>query len=532
MTPQVSIIIPCYNRANLIGATLESVIGQTYQNWECIVVDDYSTDQSRETIQAYCAKDTRVKYLLNHRKKGAQGARNTGILESKGKYIQFFDSDDVMLPQLIEALYAHIFQSNADIVTCFSYVVDENGKEIGKFEWVNKGNILEGLLNGNNYVDYNCALIKKELLLKIGLTDEYCPSFQEWDTHIRLSEFAQYSTVHRLLIKYYRRTSGTISSDDKRTVEGYLYILNKHRNKFLTNIDVFQKQGLTALSLAEKTNDIKYIKKVKSKLTKLIPRFRKLLNKDQPSMYRKVINLAEQLYHKVFTTISVAEPAKPKRKSGNYISCEETVNEANKRGLSVGEYVEEIWNQQGQSEEVILELHSYGFFQTGSTMLEIGGGTGRYIDHVLKKYPVKNIISYEIAEDWSYYLEEKYAPILVRRDSDGFNLKFEKDSSIDNLVAHGVFVYLPLLHAFHYFREIARVTKNKGLVAFDIYTAEQFDIPMIDNWLDKGGHYYPVIISQQLVVDYFSKLCFTYLGSFNNKHGYSFSTYLVFQKND
>ena len=102
--PLVSVIIPTYNRAHLIGETLDSVLAQTYQNWECIIVDDGSTDNSDEVIGEYVNKDSRFKYY--HRPEehlpGGNGARNYGFKMSQGKYIQWFDSDDLMVAEKLE----------------------------------------------------------------------------------------------------------------------------------------------------------------------------------------------------------------------------------------------------------------------------------------------------------------------------------------------------------------------------------------------------------------------------------------------
>jgi len=96
--PLVSIIIPAFNRAGLIGETLDSVLTQTYSNWECIVVDDGSTDNTKEMVQQYVDKDSR--FILVDRpdthKPGGNGARNYGFEISKGEYIQWLDSDDLM----------------------------------------------------------------------------------------------------------------------------------------------------------------------------------------------------------------------------------------------------------------------------------------------------------------------------------------------------------------------------------------------------------------------------------------------------
>lgn len=100
----VSIIIPTYNRSNLIGGSLDSIIAQTNQSWECIVVDDCSTDYTEELLLFYCARDSRIRYVKRppHLKRGANVCRNYGFELSKGKYIQWFDSDDLMLPTFLE----------------------------------------------------------------------------------------------------------------------------------------------------------------------------------------------------------------------------------------------------------------------------------------------------------------------------------------------------------------------------------------------------------------------------------------------
>ena len=103
-TPLVSIIIPTYNRAHLIGETLDSVLAQTYTNWECIVVDDGSTDGTEKLLAAYCEKDSRFQYhhRPNNRPKGANACRNYGFELSKGEYVNWFDDDDVMENKFIE----------------------------------------------------------------------------------------------------------------------------------------------------------------------------------------------------------------------------------------------------------------------------------------------------------------------------------------------------------------------------------------------------------------------------------------------
>lgn len=235
----LSIIIPTYNRAHLISETLESIQAQTYQDWECLVVDDFSTDDTKELIKQFSLKDNRIKYLNNERNKGAQGARNTGILYAKGEYITFFDSDDTMLPERLEKQIRYLCKNvSIDICTCYSHLVNDKNETTGAFTWITKGNIIKKLLERTTYVDYNSAVLRKNIFDSAGLLDEDCPSYQEWDTYINIAQYAKFGTVHELLINYHQRNSGRISNDNQRELNGLIYIYSKHKELFIENLGI------------------------------------------------------------------------------------------------------------------------------------------------------------------------------------------------------------------------------------------------------------------------------------------------------
>ena len=107
--PIVTVIIPSYNYGHLIDQTLESVLAQTYQHWECFVVDDGSTDNTREVVTRYSDRDARIKYIFqNNLRAGA--ARNNGIRNSSGKYLQFLDADDMIEKSKLEHQVAYLEQ--------------------------------------------------------------------------------------------------------------------------------------------------------------------------------------------------------------------------------------------------------------------------------------------------------------------------------------------------------------------------------------------------------------------------------------
>lgn len=279
--PLVSIIIPTYNRAHLIRETLDSIVAQTYKQWECIIVDDNSSDDTDKLIDEYLKRDTRFKYFKNDRKKGAQGARNKGLLSANAEWVVFFDSDDCMHTEFLEKLVTEALNKNVEVYTCFSNVIIRTtNKKQNEFNWVCKGNIHKGLLSGKVYVDYNGALIKKNKLIEIGLLDEDCPSFQEWDTHLRLSKVANYSTIEECLVNYYVGGDDAISSDKKRTINGYLYILHKHKNEWIENDEIsFNNYGNIVYQLIEKVKETEFRKSKKKELFAIFPYLKNQLYK-------------------------------------------------------------------------------------------------------------------------------------------------------------------------------------------------------------------------------------------------------------
>lgn len=152
--PLVSIIIPTYNRVLLIGETLNSVLSQTYTNWECIVIDDGSTDDTESFVKQYIEKDNRFQY---HRRpenlqKGANVCRNYGFELSKGEFINWFDDDDVMLNCFIETKIK-LFDSKIDLVICSGTYTDQ---DLNKLNDIN--------LNVNTFLFKDYVLWKLQIL--------------------------------------------------------------------------------------------------------------------------------------------------------------------------------------------------------------------------------------------------------------------------------------------------------------------------------------------------------------------------------
>ena len=127
----VSIIMPSYNTAQYIGESIKSVISQTYSNWELIIVDDCSTDNTDEVVGGF--QDNRIKYIKNEKNSGAAVSRNRALREVKGEWIAFLDSDDLWFPQKLEKQLGFMKENGCYFSCTRRATIGEDGKELGTY---------------------------------------------------------------------------------------------------------------------------------------------------------------------------------------------------------------------------------------------------------------------------------------------------------------------------------------------------------------------------------------------------------------
>lgn len=224
----ISVVIPAFNREKTIFRCLESVMNQTYPAMEILVVDDGSTDNTQNTISNFPSDKV---FLLSQKHKGAQAARNKGILEAKGDYIAFLDSDDEWMPQMLEETVHSLFRKADDCVV-YSDCFVRNGNRQSLWRLPNcEGNCYAALLK--NPGPTISMLVKRELLFQIGLLDEKVAAYQEWDLAIRLAQNAEFVHIHRPLYIYNQHEGETISKSGRKDLLGYEYVIKKHRKNII-----------------------------------------------------------------------------------------------------------------------------------------------------------------------------------------------------------------------------------------------------------------------------------------------------------
>ncbi|MGM0883313.1 MAG: glycosyltransferase family 2 protein [Bacillota bacterium] len=164
MKPDITIIIPVYNRENNITLALNSLLKQTYKNFEVIIIDDGSTDNSHETIKRYTSVDSRFKYYFQYNS-GVSAARNKGIREATGKYITFLDSDDYYEHTFLEKMNHRIMKDDNDVCYCGYYRVTPQSKQKSFTRFI-EGNILREYILGRVSIHTTGWMIKRNFILE------------------------------------------------------------------------------------------------------------------------------------------------------------------------------------------------------------------------------------------------------------------------------------------------------------------------------------------------------------------------------
>jgi len=230
LKPEISVIIPTCNRPELLPRAIKSVLNQTFQDFEIIVVDDGDKISAEKAMAQF--NDGRLKYIKHEKRQGGGAARNTGLRNSQGEYIAFLDDDDEYLPSKLKRLYGIMkeYETEADFVFCTvtNYYEKDNKVVTTKIDELGAFNYFNMLLAHQIRILTPATLIKKSALMDIGGFDENLPSNQEWDLMIRLSKKSKGYGINTSLVKVYIPTDGHINADFGRRIKGREMIINKH----------------------------------------------------------------------------------------------------------------------------------------------------------------------------------------------------------------------------------------------------------------------------------------------------------------
>src|SRR5688572_18270614 len=268
MTPTVSVIIPSYNHEEFIGECIQSVLDQTFQDFEIVITDDASSDRTIEIVEGF--DDARIKLFKYSKNQGASIAANNCINRSKGKYIAMLSSDDVWYPEKLEIQVKYL-DEHPEIGAVFGKVdwVDETGQIIQSknfpyadvFDVKNRSRLewLRHFFYKGNCLCHPCSLLRRECYAEVGMLNLSFANIPDFDLWIRMCLHYEIHVLDRKLIRFRRMTDEGNASGDTNT--------SRVRNRFehrhvlhhyleITNPDEFLRVFPEAAQYGNVTTDV------------------------------------------------------------------------------------------------------------------------------------------------------------------------------------------------------------------------------------------------------------------------------------
>lgn len=229
--PLVSIIMPCYNAEKHIEKAIESVINQTYKNWELIIIDDQSTDSSIRIINKYMITDERINMYQLDKKGGASTARNFGIKKASGQYIAFLDSDDLW--KRTKLMKQIIFMQEKCLSFTYTYFgyIDENNNRLDLIRKSPKKITYKKALRGNLI---GCLTVIIDVS-KVGKVEiPYLKKRNDAALWLKILKRVEHGDLYPEVLSVYRKRSNSLSSGNKMKMLKYHYMLYRNSEGFNT----------------------------------------------------------------------------------------------------------------------------------------------------------------------------------------------------------------------------------------------------------------------------------------------------------
>jgi glycosyltransferase involved in cell wall biosynthesis len=250
--PVVSIVMPTHNRADYIGAAIASVLEQTYADWELVIVDDGSTDDTREVVAQFLPRDPRIRYVQEEENRGIALSRNNGVARSRGRYIAMLDSDDAWgspdkLALQVAALDA---DPQLDIVGTWLEYIDEKGERTGaRLSHPTDDASIRAIQIHRNCFAQSSVMFRKDAFERAGGYDPHFVVADDHDLWLRMGRSRRFATLPRYDLLY-RKHAGNITQTRRvKAARESLEVLRRHRAYYPGFLFGYVK-GVLRLSLA------------------------------------------------------------------------------------------------------------------------------------------------------------------------------------------------------------------------------------------------------------------------------------------
>jgi len=230
--PLVSVVIPAYNAERFIGRTLDSLLAQTYPNFEAIVVDDGSTDTTAAIVEEFARRDRRIR-LHRQQQGGASRARNAAIGLARGPLVAPLDADDVWTETKLADEVAAMAASGPEVGLVYSWsrIIDEEERPVAEIAHTKNGDVLAELASTNFIGNGSAPMMRTDLVRKLGgYSTELQDRCEDWDLYLRIAEGHEFRCVPRVCVGY-RQGLGGLSADYRKMEHGFRVMRRRLRER-------------------------------------------------------------------------------------------------------------------------------------------------------------------------------------------------------------------------------------------------------------------------------------------------------------
>lgn len=258
--PLFTVVIPTFNRAEYLQEAIQSVLLQTYKNYELIIVDDRSTDNTKDVLNSF--HDERINYVINDRVRGGAGTRNAGIFRAKGEWVAFLDDDDIWLSSKLEQINKMIQKVDYTVGLIYSGIAtyDFDKKQEKSIYIPDKQGWIQNELLYKNYIgSFSAVAIRNSLLKEVGGLDERFKGMQDMELYVRIANRTRIVCIKEVLV--YKRVSNTdsITFNASKKLESSLLFWDKYRELINKNYRLRHRAASRVFIHAIRQENRKYI---------------------------------------------------------------------------------------------------------------------------------------------------------------------------------------------------------------------------------------------------------------------------------
>ncbi len=222
MNPKVSVIMSVYNGAEYLREAIDSILNQTFSDFEFLIVDDCSNDNSPQILEEYVKKDNRVRIITNEFNLGLTKNLNTAIRQAKGEYIARFDCDDVSLPErFVEQVNYLNEHPRCGVVSMWADIIDGSGKHTRTIKYPTNDNDLRKALISYNPFFHPGIMLRREVFDTVGFYDESWRFAQDYELYFRIAKKYELANIPKILLNY-RETGGSITGSKNKLQVGFV----------------------------------------------------------------------------------------------------------------------------------------------------------------------------------------------------------------------------------------------------------------------------------------------------------------------